>query len=546
MPVNDFNGPTGPASPRASRRQFLGGGAAAAAGLVFAGAAVSACESKNGTTTTDGGGTTPSTGTPSSGTPSSGTPLEKATLHGNEVIATPIGDIALTNTYFDDDASKRLYDEMDYQRATQSYLWSTPLVSIATWRDAQAKAYGVTGETDFVVLRSLKEKRGIVTGNLTTPYLFNFLSLEKGPLEIEYPAGQTAAGVLDFWQRPVTDLGLTGPDKGKGKGGKYIIVGPADDPAKFDKPGYFIRQSATNNICVGLRILDKDPAFYEQFKSTLKMGRVGRPLATSRFIEDKDIEWSATAPRGLDYWRNLAAVLNEEPVRPVDKAWMAMLLPLGIAKGKAFDPDERQQTILLKGAAMGELMARNLQVNPRYTEPYWPGTSWYKSFDFSLEQETDTRVELDERVTWFYEAVASSEGMVNPTVGAGQVYMTTKRDSKGDLLRADRTYKLRVPKDVPVGQFWALTLYSENTRRAYDNGGTEIRSANLDSRLPDLVKNPDGSVDLYVGAKAPEGFEKNYMKTVGDDGWFVYFRLYAPLQPFFDKTFSLPDFEIVE
>jgi len=33
---------------------------------------------------------------------------------------------------------------------------------------------------------------------------------------------------------------------------------------------------------------------------------------------------------------------------------------------------------------------------------------------------------------------------------------------------------------------------------------------------------------------------------VGTDGWFVYFRLYAPLQPFFDKTFKLPDFEVVE
>ena len=538
MPDNDLNGTTGPASPRASRRQFLGGGAATAAGLVLAGTAVSACGS-NRQTTTEGSGTTMS-----SGTPSSGTPLEKAALHGNEVIATPIGDITLVNNYFDSDTSKRLYDEMDYQRAAQSYLWSTPLVSVATWRDRQAEAYGVTGETDFVVLRSLKEKRGIVTANLTTPYIFNFLSLEKGPLEIEYPAGQTAGGVMDFWQRPVADLGLTGPDEGKG--GKYIIVGPGQDPATFDKPGYFVRQSATNNIGVLLRILDKDPAFYEKFKSTMKMGRVGQPLATSRFIEDKDVEWSATAPRGLDYWRTLAAVVDTEPVRPVDKAWMAMLLPLGIEKGKTFDPDARQQTILLKGAAMGELMARNLQVNPRFAEPYWPGTSWYKSFDFSLEQETDTRLELDERVTWFYEAVGSSTGMVNPTVGAGQVYMTTKRDSKGDLLRADRTYKLRVPKDVPVGQFWALTLYSENTRRAYDNGGADIRSANLDSRLPDLVKNPDGSIDLYVGAKAPEGFEKNYMKTTGDDGWFVYFRLYAPLQPFFDKTFSLPDFEIVE
>ena len=126
---------------------------------------------------------------------------------------------------------------------------------------------------------------------------------------------------------------------------------------------------------------------------------------------------------------------------------------------------------------MGELMARNLQVNPRFAEPYWKNTHWYKCFDFTIPQETEIRAELDERTTWFYEAVTSSEGMVNPVVGKGQAYMTTKRDAKGTPLRADKTYKLHVPKDVPVGQFWALTLYSENTRRAYDNGGTEIRRA---------------------------------------------------------------------
>jgi hypothetical protein len=38
----------------------------------------------------------------------------------------------------------------------------------------------------------------------------------------------------------------------------------------------------------------------------------------------------------------------------------------------------------------------------------------------------------------------------------------------------------------------------------------------------------------------------NHMKTVGDDGWFVYFRLYAPEQAFFDKTFKLPDFERID
>jgi len=468
-------------------------------------------------------------------------PLTEATLQGDEVIDTSIGAIELAHNYFDDDASERLFDEMDYQRATQAYIWSTPLVSITTWRDQQGPAYGVTKESDFVVLESLKEKRGIVTGNLTTPYIFNFISLKDGPLQIDYPAGKTAGGVLDFWMRPICDIGLTGPDAGKG--GTYVIVGPEADLTKYQKPGVNVYQSVTNNVFIGLRILEKDPGYFDTFAAAYTMGRVGQSLATSRFIQGKDIEWSATAPRGLDYWRTLAAIVNEEPVREVDKAWLAMLRPLGIEKGHPFDPDNRQQKILRKGAAMGELMTRNLQVNPRYTEPYWPGTYWFKSFDFHTEQEVSDRVELDERATWFYEAVASTKGMVNPEVGTGQVYMTTKRDSQGRMLRADKTYKLHVPKDVPVAQFWALTLYSENTRRPYDNGGTEIRGVNLDSNLTDLTRNDDGSVDLYIGAKAPAGFEKNFMKTVGDDGWFVYFRLYAPEQPFFDKTFTLGDFE---
>ncbi|WP_196771991.1 hypothetical protein [Mycobacterium colombiense] len=198
---------------------------------------------------------------------------------------------------------------------------------------------------------------------------------------------------------------------------------------QYQRAGVNVFQSATNNIFIGLRILDTTPGYFDQFASAYMMARLDGRQGTCRFITGKDVEWSATAPRGLDYWKLLSDIVNEEPVRPVDKAWMAMLLPLGIEKGKRFDPDERQQSVLLKGAAMGELMNRNLQVNPRFAEAYWPGTSWYKSFDFHIAQETDTHIELDERATWFYEAVTSTQGMVNPTPGAGQVDMTTKRDS---------------------------------------------------------------------------------------------------------------------
>lgn len=470
-------------------------------------------------------------------------PLGEAKLQGDELIDTPIGTIELQDSYFDEEASQRLFDEMDYQRAAQAYIWSTPIVSTTTWRDEQGEAFGTDEPGAFAVLETLKEKRGIVTANLTTPYIFNFTDLSDGPIQIDYPAGQTAGGVLDMWMRPVFDLGLTGPDQGEGA--TYVVVGPEDDPSQYEADDIHVFQSETNNVLVGIRILDPDPAYYDTYVSEYAMGPVG-DTETGTFVKGKDVEWSATAPRGLAYWEKLAAILNEEPVREIDKPWMAMLAPLGIVKGEEFAPNERQQEILRKGAAMGELMTRNLQVNPRYTDVWWEGTSWYKSFDFTIPQETETLQQFDERATWFYEAVGSTEGMVNPTPGAGQVYMTTKRDANGDMLRADRNYVLHVPADVPVGQFWSLTLYSENTRRPYDNGGTEISDVSLDSRMEQLQYNDDGSVDLYVGPQAPEGMQSNHLKTVGDDGWFVYFRLYAPEQAFFDKTFTLRDFETTE
>ncbi|MEM6159329.1 DUF1214 domain-containing protein [Erwinia sp. P6884] len=412
------------------------------------------------------------------------------------------------------------------------------------WKTAQEETFDAKNLGDFVVYSSLKEKRGIVTANLTTPYVINFISLKDGPVKVEVPTGAVAGILQDLWQKPVSDIGQTGPDKGKG--GSYIIVGPEAKLAGYKSQADYVFQSQTNNIFIGLRLLDPSAEFEKRIQNEMKVARVGEPMQSIHFIKGVDKEWSATPPRGMEYWQLLSDIFQQEPTREQDKIMAAMLEPLGIAKGASFKPDDRQTKILAQAVTYGELMLRNMQTNPRFTSPYWQGTQWFKSFDFHTPQETNNKVELDERAVWFYEAVTSSEGMVNPTPGLGQVYMTTKRDSEGELFRADRLYKLHIPEDVPVKQFWSLTLYSENTRRNYDNGGTAIADSSLGSKSSELKRNDDGSVDIYIGPTAPEGKEVNFLKTVGDDGWFVYFRLYAPEKPFFDKSFKLPDFEKVK
>jgi hypothetical protein len=56
---------------------------------------------------------------------------------------------------------------------------------------------------------------------------------------------------------------------------------------------------------------------------------------------------------------------------------------------------------------------------------------------------------------------------------------------------------------------------------------------------PDV--NADGSVDVYFGPEAPEGKEKNWVKTLPGQGWFTYIRIYGPLEPFFEQTWKPDD-----
>jgi hypothetical protein len=60
-----------------------------------------------------------------------------------------------------------------------------------------------------------------------------------------------------------------------------------------------------------------------------------------------------------------------------------------------------------------------------------------------------------------------------------------------------------------------------------------------------LRKNDDGSVDLYVGPKAPSGWETNWIETLPEKAWFAYFRFYGPMEGYFNRTYALPDFEEV-
>jgi hypothetical protein len=138
--------------------------------------------------------------------------------------------------------------------------------------------------------------------------------------------------------------------------------------------------------------------------------------------------------------------------------------------------------------------------------------------------------------------VGVSTGMMGRSVGFGQLYLETAKDSDGNWLDGSKTYQLRVPKDPPVAQFWSVTVYDNETRCFVDTGFQPDRSSRND-----IVRNDDGSVDLYFGPSAPSGKPRsNWIQTLPGKGWFSYFRLYGPTQAYFDRSWVLPDIELVK
>ncbi len=474
--------------------------------------------------------------------------LSAATLQGNELIKTNFGDIQLNQSYITKESIDKLNDQLSLQRAIEVYQWSLPVATFQKWYNEQKDVYG-SADLDFVEYRSFNEKVGILTANATTPYVLSWADLsETGPVVIDYPAGASAGAVMDFYQLSLADLGLMGPDKAKG--GKYLIVPNGFDVSKIETKGYFVVNSTTNKIMIGTRFLSTDAAEIKRMKESFLIGSYGETLKPVKFISNTDKRFEGMPSRGLKYFELVHQFIQNEPQKEEDKIFYTYLKYLGIENGQPFNPTDKLKTILAEGANLGELMSRANQTKPRHDQPYYDNSSWYRLLtNFPLTKSSKDLYYLDESNQYYYEAVTVTAGMQSNTPGPGTTsYLSTKEDKDGNFLMGTNTYKIHLPAGIPAANFWALTLYSENTRCFIDNENAKdkLRATSVDSRDKALQINADGSVDLYIGPTSPEGKESNWLQTNVGEGWFPLIRTYGTEQALFDKTWRPGDFELIE
>ena len=454
-----------------------------------------------------------------------------------ESVKTRIGEIELVSGYPTATSVTKLYDELDFQRAVQAFIWATPAVSLEALRIGNDRDWGSGfGQVAFVDGYTGPEVEGL-TANATTIYAASFVDLRAGAVVIESPPG--AYGVIDdMWQRPVSEVGPFGPDRGKG--GTFLLIPPgAESP---EDPDRFVVPSPTNTVLYLVRAIVQDgdistaTGILKQIK-VYPLDSADSPPPTT-VVSSADRPMKSVPPRDLGYWKMLAGVIDREVVEERDRFFHAMLKPLGIEKGAPFDPDERQQALLEDAAQLGFLMAQTISLEPRFEGVSgYPGTRWEWVLNLNPDQEAEHYSQLDERTDYTFEAITVAAGMVQPIVGAGSQYMSTAKDGSGAWLEGGNTYLLRVPAGVPVEDFWSVTVYDNLTRSMVNTPSQRPGASSADA----LVVNEDGSIDLHFGPDPSD--DPNHIQTVADRGWFAYFRWYGPTQAFFDKIWTLPDIQ---
>jgi hypothetical protein len=254
-------------------------------------------------------------------------------------------------------------------------------------------------------------------------------------------------------------------------------------------------------------------------------------------------------PNNIEFYEHLDHLIQEESDEMLDPETKGLFASIGIKKGKKFAPDARMKKILTDAVAIGNAVARANNYYPRndlkmvyfYQDKptewvmAYPGKNVYFNYDGVMD--------TDARMFFHYTYTAVTPAMATPHEGRGSDYCIAFKDSNHEAFDGSKTYKVHLPKDVPVKDFWALTIYDSQTRSMLQ---TDQPYPTVGSQDKGFKQNADGSYDVYFAPKAPKGFEKNWLQTIPGKSWFVILRMYGPLKPFIEKQWRPGEVELVK
>ena len=468
------------------------------------------------------------------------------TIQTPDTVQTRIGTLKFSDGAPDENTVKLVYDQLDFVRGIETFLTGIPSASVYAECEGVDKA-GAKRNQDFGITEDLIDARSLFpTANSTTVYLFSCIDLKNGPMVMEVPP-DVLGPVDDAYARWVTDIGLTGPDEGKG--GKYLFVPPGYS-GNLPADRYFVAKSRTNLNLIFFRAFVENGDIAAAVRNVKAKTRLYAFSAaanppTTRFLNTSGLQFNMISANTFQFYNDLNAMVQNEPADFVDPETVGLFAAIGIKKGQPFAPDARMKAILTDAVAVGNATARTIDWASRDPRAkFYPDRQWITVFigGSYLFADGAERM-LDARTMFFYYGSGITPAMAYSKPGTGSAYAAAFRDSEGHYFDGSKTYKVTLPGPIPVKQFWSFTVYDNQTRSMLE---TDQKLAGIDSTEQGIKPNADGSVTVWFGPKAPAGQETNWVQTWPGKGWNTIMRLYGPLEPWFDKTWKPGDIELVQ
>ena len=356
------------------------------------------------------------------------------------------------------------------------------------------------------------EDTAVVTPNSDTPYSIGFMDLRAEPVVISVPAiDKSRYYSVQLCDGNTFNYGYIGTRTTGPEAGDYMVAGPdwkGETPPGIKK----VFTSSTQFSIVIFRTQLFNPA---DMPNVIKIQNGYKTQPLSAFLKQPapsavpainfpKINKELAKTGFFDY---LAFQLQFAPAGPEEKAIREKLSRLGVEAGKSFDfkaLSPEQKAAVMEGIKAGETKVTEAVSNGgkeingwRITDP--DGDRAFFNGD------------------WLKRSVAAQAGIYGNN-SAEATYPITRVDVNGEPLDGSKhSYTLTFPAGQlpPVNAFWSVTMYDGKSQLLIKN---PINRYLINSpMLPNMKKNADGSLTLYIQKDSPgKDKESNWLPAPND------------------------------
>jgi hypothetical protein len=420
----------------------------------------------------------------------------------------------------------------------EGYLFAYPLVIMDLTRENNAITMGPQNTLHRVRQFPKPEFKDVVRPNVDTLYSVAFMDLSPGPLLFEMPANTERYEVMplmDAWTDVFVSLGTrtTGT-----QGGRYLIAGP--DWQGVVPPDMTLVKSPTALVWLIGRTQTQGAADYPVVHR-LQDGLQLRPWAASPFKAPTEyiaaaVPSSPTSPHEppvvhmrhmgtRELYNRFTALMLANPPKPDDMPMLSQLARIGVQPGQPVPWSALEQAAVSTGRWLADFKIAQELKKPRALVNGWstpPRSLGHYGTDYKVR------------------AAVAMVGL-GANLPEDAMYPVAQVDAQGQALHGQYAYRLHfaAAQLPPVNAFWSVTAYGaddaliENAEHRYALGS-----------MSPLVRNSDGSVDLWIQAQPPALAQRsNWLPIKADAPFVLNARLYWPQADALEGRWHMPALE---